>query len=460
MKTNLGVSMRRILMALAITTAVPMTAAAAQPPSDPPSNRGVAWDILEGLTTEIGPRQAGTEAEARARDWAVIKLKALGFKNVRSEEYQMPTWVRGEESGSLIAPFPQKLAITALGNSGATPATGMTGEVVGFLTMEAFKAAPDSMIKGKIVYVGHAMKPAQDGSSYGYFGGVRRQGPNMAAKRGAAAIIIRSIGTDSHRNPHTGNTNWEAGVSPIPAAAISNPDADNLERIFKRGKPVSMRLLLTPKFLGQQTSGNVIAEVPGTDPSAGMVVIGGHLDSWDLGTGAIDDASGVAITAAAAKNIMDSGKKLRRTIRVVWWGAEEVGIFGGNAYFEKHKTEPHALVSESDFGADRIWRVDVKLPETAKALGDRLATALAPLGIAASREPASGGADIGPLVRSGVPVVDLQQDGTRYFDLHHTPDDTLDKIDPVQLQQNVDAWTIMLKLTADAPEDLMAGRPR
>ncbi len=441
--------MKKMLFALAAITLPSLTSAE--------TSGNLAWDIVEGLTTEVGPRPAGTEAEARAREWAVRKLKTLGFANVRIEGYMMPTWVRGEERGVILSPFPHKLAITALGNSAATPANGLTGEIAYFPNFDTFKAAPDTAVRGKIVFVNHAMKPTQDGSSYGYFGPVRRSGPSLAAKRGAIAYIHRSVGTDMHRNPHTGNQSWDAGVTPIPAAAVSTLDANQIARIAARGKPLRMSLLLTPKALGDQPSGNVIAEVPGSDPAAGLVVIGGHLDSWDLGTGAIDDAAGVAITAAAAKAILDSGKRPRRTIRLVWWGAEEVGLWGAKAYFEAHKSEAHALAAESDFGADRVWRLDVKLPEAAKPLGERLAAALAPLGIATSKQPAAGGADIGPLVAAGVPVIDLQQDGTRYFDLHHTPDDTLEMIDPVQLQQNVDAWTIMLDIVANAPEELIGG---
>jgi carboxypeptidase Q len=449
--------MKKIIFARAATLAAALATLPSITFAEPP--KAVAWDIVEGLTTEVGPRQAGTEAEARARAWAVRKLKALGFANVRSETYMMPTWVRGDERADIIAPFPHKLAIAALGNSGATPDVGMTGEVVMFKTFDAFKAAPDAEVKGKIVYVGHAMTPTQDGSSYGQFGNVRRQGPNIAAKKGAAAFIIRSIGTDKHRNPHTGGTAWEAGVTPIPSAAVSNLDANQIERIAARAKtPIRMKLLLTPKFLGMQESGNVIAEVPGTDRAAGLVVVGGHLDSWDLGTGAVDDGAGLAITTAAAKNILDRGKKPRRTIRIVWWGAEEVGIFGARAYFEAHKDEQHALAAESDFGADRVWKVEFKLPATAKPLAERITLALAPLGIAAGTADAAGGADTGPLVAAGVATIDLSQDGTRYFDLHHTPDDMVDMIDPVQIQQNVDAWTILLAQVADAPEDLMAGR--
>ncbi len=411
----------------------------------------VAWDITEGLTTEIGPRLAGTPDEARARTWAVAKLKALGFRNVRIEPYQMPVWVRGAESARVVAPFPQNLAIAALGNSGATPAAGIEAEIVYFPTFDDLKAAPAGSLTGKIAFVSHTMAATQDGSSYGPFGQVRRTGPAVAAQKGAAAIVIRSIGTDHHRNPHTGGTNFPAGVTPIPAGALSIPDAEQLERVVKRGRPVRMRLILTPQQIGMRESGNVVAEVPGTDPSAGIVLIGGHLDSWDLGTGAFDDAAGVAITAAAAKRIMEAGRP-RRTIRVVWFGAEEVGGFGGIAYAKAHANERHAIAAESDFGADRVWQFDVGLPAEAAPIADRLATALAPLGITRGTKFAGDGTDIRPTLALGVAGVDLSQSGLRYFDLHHTPDDTLDKIDPVQLQQNVAAWTTMLAVVANAPE--------
>ena len=418
-----------------------------------------AWDIVEGLTTEVGPRLAGTEAEARARAWAVRKLTDLGFSNVRVEEFDMPVWVRGEERGELLAPFPQPVQLTALGNSGATPARGIEAEVVGFPSMAALTAAPAQAVRGKIVFVTHRMTKTQDGSSYGYFGAARRQGPSVASSKGAAAIVIRSIGTDSHRFPHTGVQAWAEGAKPIPAAALSNPDADNLERILARGRPVRMRLLLTPRQIGTRKSGNVIAEVPGRDPNAGVVLVGGHLDSWDLGTGAVDDGAGVAITAAAAKRIMDAGGA-RRTIRVVWFGAEEVGLLGGNEYLRRHANELHASATESDFGADRIWRVDFSLPASAASVADRLETALAPLGIARSTNVARGGPDIGALVTGGVPAVTLQQDGTDYFDLHHTHDDTLDKIDPAKLRQNVAAYTAMVATVADAPENWTHNPPR
>lgn len=445
---------KQALLALA---ALPFLIAAAPAPEqirDKALHDDSAWDIVEGLTTEIGPRLAGTEAEARARDWAVAKLKALGFQNVHIEPFNVPAWVRGEERAEIIAPFPQRLVLTALGNSGATAPQGLDAEVVVLPSFAALMEAPAGSLKGKIVYVGHNMKRTQDGSSYGYWGRLRFGGPSIAARKGAAAILIRSIGTDNHRVAHAGLTRFEPGVTPIPAAALSNPDADLLEHAAERGKPVRIHLVLTPRALGQRQSGNVVADLPGTDPSAGTIVIGGHLDSWDLGTGAIDDAAGVAITTAAAKQIMDSGMRPRRTIRVVWFGSEEIGGGGGEAYLDAHKSEKIALAGESDFGADRVWRFNVTMPPAATALANRIELLLEPLGIERGREAADGGADAGPLIKAGAPGIDLNQDGLRYFDIHHTADDTLDKIDPAQLRQNVAAWAAVLAAAADAPEPL------
>jgi hypothetical protein len=426
----------------------------AQMRDDALRNDRLAYDIVEGLTTEVGPRLAGTEAEARARQWMAERFRALGFSNVRIETYDMPVWVRGEERAEIVAPFPQPLAVTALGNSGATTARGIEAEVVGYDSMEAFQAAPADQVRGKIVFVSHAMPRTQDGSGYGPFGAARREGPTLASRRGAVAILVRSIGTDYHRNPHTGVQNFAEGVRPIPAGALSLPDAEQLQRVLARAgqRPVRLRLVMTPRQLGRRQSGNVIAEVPGSDPSAGTIMIGGHLDSWDLGTGAFDNAAGVAITTAAAHRVMRAGQP-RRTIRVIAFGAEEVGLFGSLDYFRRHR-EGHdvVLVSESDFGADRVWRADFSLASENVALQARIAGALAPLGIVPSREPAGAGADLGHWARAGVAAVDLSQDGTRYFDYHHTADDTLDKVDPAQLRQNVAAWTAMLLEAANAPE--------
>jgi len=445
---------RSSLFALALVLAAP-AAAQTVPPQvaqlrDSALHDDYAWDITEGLTTEIGQRLAGTEAEARARDWAVGKLKAMGFSNVRVEMFDMPTWTRGAESADILSPFPQKLVVAALGNSASTPPEGITGEVVGFDTLADLQAASDEAVRGKIVFVSHAMPRTQDGSGYGYFGGPRRQGPGIASKKGAIAIVIRSIGTDHHRNPHTGVMNFPDGVKPIPAGALTLPDAEQLQRILKRGKPVMMRLTLVSQT-GHGQSGNVIAEIPGRDPRLSPILVGGHLDSWDQGTGAIDDAAGVAIATAAAKRIMDAGRPLR-TIRIVWFGAEEFGLFGGQDYLKKHGTEPHYALAESDFGAGRVWRVNSKLGKEREAEAKMLQSALAPLGIVPGDLDKADGSDIEPLLTAGMPGVGLSQDGTYYFDVHHTPDDTLDKIDPEALRQNVAAWTAMLAVLSGGIE--------
>ena len=455
--------MRTIFPLLAGATALFLSTSALADNHDPMTLQAkamqddVAYDIIEGLTTEVGPRQAGTQQEARARVWSVEKLNSLGFQNVRSEPFMMPTWVRGDETAAVVAPYPQKLFVTALGNSASTGDKGITAEVAYFDSLDALKAVPDGSLSGKIAFVTHNMHRTQDGSSYSAFGPVRWFGPSIASQKGAAAYVIKSIGTDYHRNPHTGNTGFAEGVKPIPTGALSLPDADNLERMIKlarkSGKPVTMKLVLTPKNIGQQESGNVIAEVVGRDPALPMILIACHLDSWDLATGAFDDAAGCGIITAAAKNIKDHGQPLR-TIRLLWAGAEEVGIWGGKAYRDAHRDKQHAIAMESDFGADNVWRIEFTLPDGAKHVADEIAGSLLNLGVGRSAGQAGGGADIGPIIGdSNLAVIDLQQDGSRYFDLHHTPDDTLDKIDPKQLRQNVAAWTTVLSIIANSDAD-------
>lgn len=410
-----------------------------------------AWDIAEGLTTEVGQRLAATEAEARARQWAVKKLTGMGFANVHIEPFTMPAWARGAEGAEIVSPFPQKLAVAALGYSGSTGPQGVTGEVVYFESLDALRAAPDGSVRGKIVFIDHHMMPAQDGSGYGQFGAPRRQGPTVASLKGALAIVIRSIGTDHHRNPHTGVQYFTNGAKPIPAGALSIPDGEQLVRILQRGKPVVMHLTLVSEKTEGGHSGNVIAEVPGRDPKAPILLVGGHLDSWDLGTGAIDDASGVAIVTAAAKHIMDMGRPLR-TIRIVWFGAEEPGGIGGKAYADVHGKESYAIAGESDFGADRVWRFSSQLMKSDPAAYGQLAASLAPLGITRNDKGEADGTDIEATIAAGAPWISLNQDGTRYFDWHHTPDDTLDKIDPAQLRQNVAAWTAALAILSGGIE--------
>ena len=372
----------------------------------------LAYDVLESLTTEVGPRLAGSEAEASARAWGAEKLKALGFRNVRIETFDMPYWSRVKESAAIVAPFPQALHVTALGNSVATPEGGLEAEVVRFASFGALKAAPLTGLEGKIVFVDEPMTRTMDGSGYGVAVQKRSGAANEAGKRGAAAAIIRSVGTDSHRMPHTGVMRYEDGVTPVPTAALSNPDADQLARALERAAgPVRVRLEIAVETRASTQSGNVIGEIPGETDE--LIVVGGHLDSWDLGTGAVDDGAGVAITVAAAKLIDELKGKPRRTIRVVMWGAEEVGLNGARAYAEAHKDEiaRHVLASESDFGAGRIWQLQTGFGAEDLPKAKHFFEMLAPLGVGPGDNRAGGGPDVGPLRAAGVPVVTLRQDG-------------------------------------------------
>ncbi|GJL95190.1 MAG: peptidase M28 [Hyphococcus sp.] len=413
----------------------------------------LAYEVLESLTTEIGPRLPGSDDEARARDWGVAKMKALGFKNVRIETFEMPYWERISESAEIVSPYPQALKITALGNSVSTPEGGLTGEVVRFPTLLDLVDAPLGGLQRKIVFVDEVMTKTQDGSGYGWAVAKRSGAANEAAKRGAAAAIIRSSGTSAGRSPHTGMMRYEEDVTPIPTAALSNPDADLLARALKSAGKAEIKLDISTLKKDTTISGNVIGEIPGRSDE--LIVIGGHLDSWDLGTGAVDDGAGIAITMAAAKRVGDLRGKPGRTIRVVMWGAEEVGLFGGRAYAEAHKDEldKHYFASESDFGAGRIWQFRSGFGESEIGKAKVFEKALRRLGVGPGRNTSNGGPDVSPISALGVPVATLGQDGSDYFNLHHTMEDTFDKIKLDDLQQNVAAWTAMIYIASEMEGD-------
>lgn len=413
-----------------------------------------AYDILESLTTQIGPRLAGSDDEARAREWGVETFKALGFKNARIETFDMPYWERVTESARIASPYPQDLKITALGNSVATPEDGLTAEIVRFRTLLDLQDAPMEGLQGKIVFVDEIMTKTQDGSGYGWAVAKRSGAANEAAKRGAAAALIRSAGTSSNRTPHTGNMRYDADVTPVPIAALSNPDADLLgSALSLANEPVRVTLNISVRTKKQVQSGNVIAEIPGKTDE--IILIGGHLDSWDLGTGAVDDGAGIAITAAAAKLIDDLGGRPSRTIRVIMWGAEEVGLIGARAYAAAHadELERHVLASESDFGAGKVWRFRTRFGEDALPKAAVYHKALRRLGVGPGDNEANGGPDVIPLVQAGVPAFRLTQNGTDYFDLHHTMDDTLDKVALDALQQNVAAWAAAVYIASELEGD-------
>lgn len=447
--------------------ALPLNAAAAPEDSPlPPKVETQAETLMESaladdqgyrtvaeLTTKIGPRLAGSEAEARARDWAAGHLEDLGFKNVRVEPFEIPYWARETEAAAVVSPYPQPLTITALGGSVATPEGGVSGEIVRFETLTELIAYPEGdTLEGKIVFVDEKMTRTQDGSGYGVAVRKRSGAANEAGKRGAVAALIRSVGTDHHRFPHTGMMSYKEGVPQVPIAALSVPDADQLARALAMSKEaVTVSLDLSVQTRETAPSGNVIAEIPGKTDE--IVLIGAHLDSWDLGTGAIDDGAGVGIVVGAGKLILDSRKKPERTIRIVLFGSEEVGLLGGFEYARAHAAEldKHVMAAESDFGASTIYQFSSRYGESQIGKGDEIARVLEPLGIARGDNQATDGPDIIPLRAAGVPISSLRQNGWDYFDLHHTPDDTLDKIDPEELAQNVAAYAAFTWMAANMP---------
>jgi Zn-dependent M28 family amino/carboxypeptidase len=451
MKTLLFAAAAAALLAASPAAAADLGATAAalrdKALSDP-----TAWNVLESLTTEVGGRQVGSAAMTRAKDWGVAKLQSLGFENVHVEPFVTGAWLRGEESAEVVVPYPHKLAILGLGNSTPTPAGGLEGEVVLYRSYAAFLAAPPEAAKGKIVVVTGRMVRAQDGSGYGAINAQRTRGPAEAAKRGAVAYLLRSLSTDDTRLPHTGT----AAPGGIPAAALSTVDAELLEHMADRGVPIRIRLNLQSTYNPKAQAWNVVGELKGREKPDEVLVVGGHLDSWDPGTGAIDDGSGVAIATAAAK--LAAGAHPRRTIRVVMWGSEEQGG-SGEAYGAAHKAESPNLVvaGESDLGAGHIWSLSVPKNSLSHPAMKAFTAAITPLKVIVTpTAPRFGGSDIEGLMINGVPFVDFNQDASRYFDLHHSADDTLDKVDPAELAQNVAVWTAFLYTVADSDIDFRA----
>ena len=428
-------------------------------------NRNIALDYVTQLTTRFGARPAGSKAEQDASAWAADYMRAHGFQNVRIEQFPLVGWERGEESGSIVGARPQRLVLAALGHSPGTNGV-IEADVVLFDSLEALNAAPAGSLTGKIAYVDAGqMVRMQDGSGYGPLTRIRGAGPAAAAAKGAVAFIMRSVGSDEHRMPHTGTTRYVEGVVPLPGFALAAPDADTVSRLIEMGETVRLRLSSTAHTY-ETVSQNVIGDIPGRSRPEEIIVLGSHMDSWDLGTGAIDDGAGGAITLAAAKAIAESGRRPARTVRVVLYGAEEVDQptdtgNGGGAYLRGigAAVEQHIIAGESDFGADRVYALQLPPGAQGSDFARAAARVLYPIGVLSSAVPElSGGADIAPLAGAGVPVFGLSQDGTRYFDLHHTADDTLDKIDPAQLNQNVAAWAGLVWLIADSEVDFRALR--
>lgn len=407
----------------------------------------LAYDVAESLVAEVGPRFAGTAGDRRAVEWALLKLTVLGFENVRAEPVTVPRWERGAIAVDIVSPQPQRLGAVALGGSVPTPAGGIEAQVVAVPTAEALEAMPASRIKGRIVFFSSRMERTRDGTGYEKAVPARRKGPATAARKGAKAVLIRSVGTDPQGRPHTGTTQYEPGTPKIPAAALAAADADRLEQSVAQG-PVRVRLAIAARDAGEAQSANVVGEIPGQTPE--IVLLGAHLDSWDITPGANDDAAGVGIVIAAAHRIAGLGKP-RRTIRVVLFANEEFGASGGKAYALAHADEiaRHVAVMEADSGSGRPFRLNGWV---AAADWPVLAQLAGELGLESGANGREGGVDVTALRKLGVPELIVAQDASRYFDVHHTANDTLAALDRAGLAQATEVFTALARTASERPE--------
>ncbi len=421
-------------------------------------------EIVESLTTEVGPRRIGTEGDKRAIAWAMAKFETLGFDRVWTEEVTVDYgWIRGEASAEIVSPYPHNLVLTALGYSVGTGGD-LVGEVVEFATFDDLLAVPEGdSLKGKIAFIAYSMADyvPQPGDSRmgGYGQGTRARGRGHveAAKRGAEAIVIRSVGTDSNRIGHTGSGyGYEEGIPKIPAAALSAPDAILLQNVLKRGQPVSLKLNMTSEITGPVTGANVIGEITGRNGSDDYLVLGAHLDSWDEGTGAIDDGAGVGSMMAAAAMIGQMEERPRRSIRVLLFGGEEIGLIGVRQYAERHadEIENHLLGAEVDGGGGRIHTLTSGVGETSVPVVREMYKIIAPLGVEWSdANDATGASDMSVLGRAGMPALNFGQNSNDYFHYHHTPNDTFDKIIPEDMRYLTAAYAPIFYLAAEMDID-------
>ena len=421
-----------------------------------------AYEELGHLTNNIGPRLSGSPQAQKAVEWVADEMRKLGAE-VTLEKAPVPHWIRGEEKGELMewpgqaAGTKQKVVLTALGGSVATPAEGITAEVVVVDNWKELRALPAGAVNGKILLFNRPFDKELAASGHGldaYGGSVvyRGAGPIAGASAGAVAVLVRSAGGGDYRSPHTGATAYAPGVMKIPAAAVTAEDAEMMKRLANEGK-VTMHLTLTPQTLPDADSFNVIADWKGTEHPEQVVVVSGHLDSWDLGTGAIDDGAGVAVSMAALEAMKEMGIRPKRTVRMIAWMSEEEGSEGAAQYMKDHATEmgDHAGAIESDLGADHPTGIYYAgKPELGKWLRP-VAEVLDRIGAGSLVNAPETGEDISGLTQKGVPSFAPIQDSRFYFNYHHTAADTFDKIDKKHLNENAAIMTVLAYALADAP---------
>jgi carboxypeptidase Q len=407
-----------------------------------------AWDRLALIGDTFGNRLSGSQALEDAIQWAVAEMKKDGLDNVHTEPVKVPHWVRGRESVELTSPRPMPLVMLGLGNSIGTPPEGIEAEVLVVRNFEELDAAADR-VRGRIVLYNAPF------TNYGETVQFRSTGPSRAAAMGAVAALLRSVGPPGLRLPHTGALRYAEGAPQIPAAAITTEDADRLQRMQDRSTRVRVRLKMEAKFLPDADSFNVVGELRGREKPDEIVVVGGHFDSWDVGTGSTDDGGGCVVTWEALRIMKKLNLRPRRTVRVVLWTNEENGTRGALAYRDRYKDQlaNHVLMFESDSGVFRPTGFGFTGSEAARAKVKDIASLLR--GIQVDRISAAGeGADIGPSVQAGnIPAMSLDVDGN-YFLIHHTQADTIDKIDPMDMSRAAAAIAVVTYVIAEMPERL------
>ncbi|MGQ0560319.1 MAG: M28 family metallopeptidase, partial [Gemmatimonadota bacterium] len=407
-----------------------------------------AYNRIAELTDRFGPRLSGSENLERAIDWMIVQMRRDGLENARGEPVMVPHWVRGRESIEMVAPRAARIAMLGLGGSIGTPPEGITAEVLVVSSFDEL-ARRAAEARGRIVLFNVPF------TSYGQTVQYRLNGAIAAARAGAVASMIRSVASYSLRTPHTGTMDYDSAVARIPHAAISVEDAMMLQRLTDIGERVVVRIKMEAHTLPDAQSRNVLAELRGREKPDEIVVMGGHIDSWDVGTGAVDDAGGVVVAWEAVRLIKQLGLRPRRTIRVVGWTNEENGLRGGNAYRDTHRAEidRHVLAIESDGGVFKPLGFGFSGSDSAYAIVQQIGKLLERIG--ASRiTRGGGGADIGPIMALGVPGMGLNTVSDRYFWFHHSEADMVDKLDPHDVALCVATMAIMAYVAADLPEPL------
>jgi carboxypeptidase Q len=408
-----------------------------------------AWRRLAELTDTYGHRLSGSENLERALAWAAETMKRDGLENVRAEPVMVPRWVRGHESAEIVSPPRHTLTMLGLGGSIGTPPDGLEAEVVVVNSFEDLRAH-SAQVKGRIVLFNAPFTTYGDTVTY------RTGGARAASQLGAVASLVRGVGPTGLRTPHTGSVQYGQGITPIPAASVTAEDADRIARLRARNVPVRLRLMMEARTEADAPSANVVGEIRGRERPQEIVLLGGHIDSWDVGSGASDDGVGCIVTWEAARLMAKLGIRPRRTVRIVLWTNEENGLRGANAYAMKHAAHAadHVFALESDSGVFEPASIGFSGSSSARTLVREIGTLLTPLGLS-EIVGGGGGADIGPIAQAGnTPMMAYLGNPARYFAIHHTPADTVERITPEEVSKAAAAIAVLAYVVADMPERL------